>query len=445
MKPWITRMKRTISYRDISIHKRPQLRNIVDRSTGESELCTYKNPNSNLVTLRVLVDEHFNPIYPHNLYLHQKMLDGNKNVNTSAQALMAFERFLSAANLSYNDVNENAEESPAYYFTEWLSKNIRDIRQDKDNNNLLYSLSTASTYIDVIVDFYKFLHRNGILPISKACVPIEFSFKTIRPKNRSDYDMLSHTRSNKAITVQTSNLKKLLPKVQSTPFSKRLKPMTEEDQKTYIEHLNSSHSKLSKVKALMCKTSLLTGLRIQEVCTFPFNFELPLSGQSELKLKISHALNGCKTKFNKQRTIEIPSNLVKELYEFKVSNLRKSLKKKRDPKQCLEHEPLFLNAKGLIYSTNTLETFFSDVRKEIRLINPSWYYRFHDNRATFATNYMRVQASTRNLLFDYLLDELSEILGHNCTKTTMKYLDFLKRENSQIAHANIKNSFATQV
>ena len=441
-------MKRNITYRDIPVHKRPQIRNILDRSTGEVEMCVYKNPNSNIVKLRILVDEYLKPIYPHNLYLHQKMKDGNKNVNTAAQALMAFERFLRASNLSYNDVNENAEESPAYYFSKWLAINIRDVRKERElgtSSSPLYSLSTASAYIDVIVDFYKYLHRNGILLISKTCVPVEFSFKTIRPNDRSEYDMLSHTRSNKAITVQTSNLKKILPNVQSTLSWQQLKPMSENDTKIYIEALNTSHSKLSKVKALMCKTALLTGLRIQELCTFPFNFELPFAGQSELKLTISHALNGCKTKFNKRRTIEIPSNLAKELYEFKISNVRKDLRKKRNVQLNLEHEPLFLNAQGVMYSTNTLETFFSKIRKEIRLSYPNWYYRFHDNRATFATNYMKIQASSRNLLYSYLLDELSAILGHESTKTTMKYLDFLNKENTQIEHAEVKNTFAAGV
>ncbi|MDO6834055.1 site-specific integrase [Pseudoalteromonas carrageenovora] len=441
-------MKRNITYRDIPVHKRPKLRNILDRSTGEIETCVYRNPNSNVVKLRILVDEYLKPIYPHNLYLHQKMKDGNKNVNTAAQALMAFERFLRASSLSYNDVNENADESPAFYFSKWLALNIRDIRKERElgsSSTPLYSLSTASTYVDVVVDFYKYLHRNGILPISKNSISVEFSFKTIRPSDRSEYDMLSHTRSNKAITVQTSNLKGLFPKVQSTLSWKKLKPMTERDTQIYIEALRSTHSKLSKVKALMCKTALLTGLRIQELCTFPINFELPIDGESKLKLAISHVLNGCKTKFNKRRTIEIPNNLAKELYEFKISNLRKSLRKKRDAKLNLEHEPLFLNAQGVSYSTNTLETFFSKIRKEIRLTHPSWYYRFHDNRATFATNYMRIEASSRNLLYSYLLDELAAILGHESTKTTMKYLDFLNKESAQLEHADIKNAFADGV
>ncbi|TMO42385.1 hypothetical protein CWC25_16390 [Pseudoalteromonas sp. S4389] len=437
-------MSRSVSYKDITVHKRPQLRILVDRSSGEYEPVVYRNPNSKPVRLRVLVDEEFNPLYPHNLYLHQKVKDGNKNVNTAAQALMAFERFLISTGLSYDKVNENVEESPAYYFSEWVAENIRDVRKHQDIGKPLYALSTASTYIDIIVDFYKFLHRNGILRISKSCIPVEFRYKTIRPNGRVEYDMLSHTRSNKAIIVQTSNLKDLLPKVQSLSLSSKLKPMTNEDQKIYINALNGQKSKLAKVKALMCKTALLTGLRIQEVCTFPFGFELPLSDQNELKLSISYALNGCKTKFNKRRTIEIPSELAKELYEFKVSSLRKKLKKNRKPEINLPHEPLFLNAKGLSYSTNTLETFFSKVRRDINIVTPDWYYRFHDNRATFATNYMLTQANSRGVLFNYLLDELAEILGHNSTKTTLKYLDFLEKKESQLKHAALKNNFSAK-
>ncbi len=100
---------------------------------------------------------------------------------------------------------------------------------------------------------------------------------------------------------------------------------------------------------------------------------------------------------------------------------------------------LFISNKGTPYSGNTLETHFSNLRKQIREVDSSWYYRIHDLRSTFATHWLWLESKNRAVDYDFLMDELATLMGHVSTSTTEKYIKFMKKLDDQIRTAKAKN------
>uniref|UniRef100_UPI00188C9DB5 tyrosine-type recombinase/integrase n=1 Tax=Vibrio anguillarum TaxID=55601 RepID=UPI00188C9DB5 len=151
-----------------------------------------------------------------------------------------------------------------------------------------------------------------------------------------------------------------------------------------------------------------------------------------------------RTKGGKERNVEIPIELYEELEIYKESHARlKNLNKRNELVQsgvildAIDY--LFTSNKGTPYSVNTLETHFSNLRKQIREVDSSWYYRIHDLRSTFATHWLWKESKERDVGYDYLMDELALLMGHECTSTTEKYIKYMNKLDDQISMAKAKN------
>ena len=147
---------------------------------------------------------------------------------------------------------------------------------------------------------------------------------------------------------------------------------------------------------------------------------------------------------NMHRTVEIPIELYEELEIYKESSARlTNLNKYNELIQSgavLDTvEYLFISNKGIPYSGNTLETHFSNLRKQIREMDSFWYYRIHDLRSTFATHWLWQASQKRAVGYDFLMDELAELMGHASTSTTEKYIKFMNKLDDQINMAKAKN------
>ena len=436
----------------IEVNVRPKLRINVDAESGETSH-EVKQSNTAKKALKILIDPQGQPVYPHNLYLNSILRRHRDNTNTAALALLSFTRHLSSIGKTYRDVTDDEEESPIWLYVDYLLDNLKEVDPNTGQftSDVGYSLSTARTYTDVVISFYKWMHRYGILPIDEEHKSLEFEYVRVKP-GENKHDKLLHTRSNRPFEVQTTTLKKRFPKIQSTPPELKLKPLKPSDLTILNEYLSGLTGE-AKTKSLMLRLALATGLRLEEFVTFPeVNITYPMEDCEVIPYTISKLQNGCNTKFNKERTIEIPYELMLELDEYKHSEERSSnLKKARltldengeqIPQKGVKSTPhgrLFVSRKGLPYSTNTLETFFSEVRRGIRESHPNWYYRVHDLRSTFATTWLGEEALERKVAYDYLLGELAVLMGHSSTKETQKYIDFMNSKKVKIEHSAKKN------
>lgn len=97
---------------DIDVEMRPKVKFSVDEASGEIKPTLIdKGKYSNSKQLKIILNPSGLPVYPQNHYLHHLAADNMlKNVNTPAQALLAFSRWMHATATDYNDLTANPEE-----------------------------------------------------------------------------------------------------------------------------------------------------------------------------------------------------------------------------------------------------------------------------------------------------------------------------------------------
>lgn len=432
----------------LEVNLYPKLNVYPDLDTGELLPCLSKNEQQKKISpeyaeqkqrsprkqLSLLLNSDGSLLYPQNIYLHNLMSKrGLTNTSTHAKALLMYSRWLLGTGRNYRDITADPTEGVAWQFGDWMiDYHLRSIDADSGevHNEDGLSISTARSYMLIIIDFYKWLNEKNILPWSELIKP--FNFHTIRI---SDYDaannnhMLSHIHKRKAIIVTTTDRMMQFPKVQSMASWKKLKPLTPEDEKILLKYINDNNP-----KSLMILVACKGGLRIIEVATLSeLAIYAPVGDVCKLTLDPA---DGVKTKGNKKRTTEIPRELMQLLYEYKLSTGRLKMKENNSS----DHHRLFIKKDGNPFNVNTLETMWSNLRKKINAdlkselaqndnkrlsTHPLWYYRFHDLRATFATKWLRHQYKTRQAPYDFYFSELKELMGHEKATDTQKYIDFV--------------------
>ena len=428
----------------VVVERFPQLIININRNTGEliSELRD-KGNLSDKVSLKVLLDNHGKSIYPQNLYLHYLISKkGLKNADTDAQALLAYTRWLSICGYKYDDLTANPSEGVVWKFSDFLIHNLRQIEHSgKVINPDGFALSTAKIYLSSVINFYKWMHYEALLPFSSARKP--FMILSGTHKNRgSDNHMLSHTWKGSSYTFQTTDIMKRFPKIQTTESYKKLKPMTKGDLLIFNEAL----SQCDPVFRLIFRLMLEVGLRISEVASFPESIDAPTLPLTKFTIG---PVNGVHTKFDKIREVSIPDHLFNPLHVYLFSKKRRLNLKRKGVKidrygySNSDHGRLFVNELGTPYDSKTIQREWIKLRDYIRINHPNWYYRAHDTRSTFATYWLATEQKRRNVTYNYLLDELADLLGHNDPSTTMKYVQFLEKQDVWIDHSLDKNDRVT--
>lgn len=388
-----------------------------EQETGEitPELLPSNKPDA-IKKSKLILDPDGCIVYPQSLYLITKLRGENKveNVDTIANALLLYTRWLHKSGLTYKHLTEFEEEGAPWMFATDLIKNTRHINSTQ---NEAYALKTSKTYMRAVLKFYTWMHRTRILRHDSRRVVCEYSDVKVGNYSGSQHDSLSHTYSQSKPNMKSvSNIMLRFPRSDSTPPEKKLKPMVYPDKLVFEQYLEL----LKPPFPLMFRLAINTGLRIDELANFPqANIgEIDIQGLDVVPVTIK------KTKFGKPRTIEIPVDIYDELEIYLYSDQRMKNMKKRKEKleeafkngektDTYEGDLLFISNRGSGYKTNSLECHFSTVRKEIRKDYPDWYYRNHDSRSTFATDWLESEKFNRKVGFDFLMDELKHLMGHS--------------------------------
>ncbi|ANQ27017.1 integrase [Vibrio natriegens] len=425
----------------------------INTESGEVSHSPYLSPSnleSRLKKTDIIIAPDGTIVYPQSLYLVSKLRGEGavKDTGSIAKALLAFTRYLDSTHhsqvdedgheippeyLTYKTLSKYEEEGSPWRFAEFLLANCNNIEGAKGNE--AFSLSTARSYMSAVIGFYKWMQKYGYIKNNDQNIVSHYTTKTAHQK-LNQHDMLAHTKSGSQRTYETSNIMMMFPKKEHTPAHKKLKPMPPEHKALFNKHLAS----LPKTTKLIFQLCAEAGLRIDEAIHFPAHDtgNADYSDLDAVPIKITH------TKGSKERTVEIPIELYEELEIHKESHTQlKNLNKRNDLIQSGSEidtvEYLFLSNKGVPYSANTLETHFSNLRKQIREVDSSWYYRIHDLRSTYATHWLWEESKERNVSYDYLMGDLSELMGHASTSTTEKYIQYMNKLDDQINTAKAKN------
>jgi len=423
--------------------------------TGEVVLSPYLDP-SNLKSrhkkTKVILAPDGSIVYPQSLYLASKLRGEGKVKDTGsiAKALLAFTRFLDSTHyeqldkngdvippehLTYKSLTKYEEEGAPWRFAEFLLANCRHRNSE---GNEAFSLSTARGYMSSVIGFYKWLQKYGYVKKNDDNIFTHYEkVKAGWDKGFNQHDMMAHVKSNSPRKVEMSHIMQMFPRADSTPAHKKLKPMLVEHQAIFDKYLVNLPAPFS----LMYRLAIKSGTRINELCHFPAHQigKIDTAGLDTVPIHITV------TKGNKPRTIEVPCDIYEELEIYKFSKQRMRNIAKRDGliesgEEIDNTDYLFISNKGITYSTNTLEKHFNTLRQLIRIEHPAWYYRVHDLRSTFATNWLREQAAERDVSYDFLMDELTELMGHSDPSMTAKYVKFMNEEASQRSAAKRKNN-----
>ena len=425
----------------------------INTESGEVTNSPYLSPSnleSRLKKTNIIIAPDGTIVYPQSLYLVSKLRgeEAVKDTGSIAKGLLAFTRYLDSTHYSQVDEDSNEispeyityktlskyeEEGAPWRFATFLLANCNNI--EGANGDEAFSLSTARSYMSAVIGFYKWMQKYGYIKNDDQNVVTHYTAGTAN-QELNQHDMLAHTKSGSRRNYESSNIMKRFPKKENTPAHKKLKPMHPEHKALFNEHVNS----LPKATGLIFRLCVEAGLRIDEAIYFPAH-DIGKADYSDLDLV---PIKITRTKGSKPRTVEIPIELYEELEIYKESNARlKNINKRDELAQSGEMldtvEYLFISNKGIPYSGNTLETHFSNLRKKIREIDSTWYYRIHDLRSTFATHWLWDESRKRQVTYDFLMDELKELMGHSSTSITEKYIKYMNKLDDQISMAKTKN------
>ncbi|PMO78051.1 site-specific integrase [Vibrio breoganii] len=362
-------------------------------------------------------------VYPQNIHL-TICARRTQSIDTRAQALLMFTRWLDLTGKSYRDIFADPSDGVGHEFADFL---VRCVIGDH-GEELKLALSTAKTYMRFVVDFYKWMNREGVLVWSDRVRPFEFTLKRIPRKSNKNVDMLSHTKRNHEIVVQTSSVMNKFPRSARILPHKKLKPLPEYELGVLDSYLHRTDFPVRN--RLMIELAYKGGLRIEEVATLNEGaIYQPSLGETECELALKET-DGVQTKGDISRVTKIPASLMAELYDYKISEERQSIIDLLSTiSKGSQFEPrLFLSKRTLLgeIKTNTIEGIWSDLRAEIRKDHKTWYYKFHDLRSTFATDFLLTKTRESDLPLDFFFSELKSLLGHSESTDTMVYIDYLK-------------------
>lgn len=427
----------------------------VSNNTGEFTINASLEPSllkSRLKKTKIILSPDGTVVYPQSLYLVSKLRGEGavKDTGSIAKGLLAFTRFLDSTHytqhdedgneippeyLTYKTLSRYEEEGAPWRFAEHLLENCR-VKPDSVGDEA-YSLSAAKSYMGAVIGFYKWMQKYGYLKNDDAHIVTHYSKGTFLHEDYDQYDMLAHTKPRGKRIYEISNIMKMFPKNDQTPAYKKLKPMTFDHKELFYEHIDT----LPKPISLMLRLCEQSGLRIDEATHFPAH-SIGHNDFSELDVVPIHITH---TKGTKPRTVEIPIALYEELEQYKESNQRQKNLTRREKLIDSKEEPntadyLFVSNKGRPYTENTLEVHFGVLRKRLRAIDPTWYYRIHDLRSTYATHWLWNESQERQVAYEYLMDELALLMGHSSTATTEKYIKFMNKLDEQLRVAKNKNN-----
>ncbi|SFY21963.1 Site-specific recombinase XerD [Pseudomonas sp. NFR02] len=335
-----------------------------------------------------------------------------KTVHSKAAALLNYAKWLEVSKNSWMQVHGRKDERCINKFRGALIL----ARQEGS-----YSASTVSSRIRVIRQFYSWIVKNNLVTLSTPLwrerrISIQFTdrYGFAKSKDVITTDLAIPLRSRKNIDLEDG-----------------LWPVSTEDREKI---LNCARDNAPLEIYYMLLLGFHTGMRIQSIGdikaqTIARAIVHPLQdGISTIAIGPG-ADPSVATKYGKTGRIEIPTSLVQQLRVYSLSEER-LLRSTRAQHQ--DQDILFITKAGNRYTradrntSGAINTAMCELRKiGKRLgINALIDFKFHQSRATYATEYATFALS---------IDPVSAIemvrrnLLHKDEATTMKYIKFIKQ------------------
>ncbi|WP_387693112.1 tyrosine-type recombinase/integrase [Photorhabdus sp. RM71S] len=347
--------------------------------------------NDNIGSLPTLFSQ--DGIFNHeaNSYLfYLKAVKKAEDLSPCAQALRAYYQFLEDKGLQWDKFPPVKRLKPTYLFRSYLLKQIKQ-------GELAHS--TACVRMNQIVNYYKWLMHDGYLFVkNEKEAPFKMEFVTVQNNG-----MLAHI--SPTFIVETSDLRIKVPRDADSKNIRPLSPLSLDALSILTQHLLHTSEEL-RLQVLL---AVDTGMRVEEVATLTLDAldtATPLAeSEHRLEILLCPRSTGVQTKFLKNRVVEISSDLLQSLNEYRTSERRLKRVAKLNEKieqldsgapplarktieileRCERHEPLFVSQQGNPATGKSTEARWVEFRKKIKQVEPLFAHRFHDLRATYGT------------------------------------------------------------
>ncbi|SHI28773.1 tyrosine-type recombinase/integrase [Ferrimonas marina] len=395
---------------------------------------------------------HSEPVEAANAYLmYQKIYNEAQCLSVAWRALKHYFTFLANENatraaknaerrelgqdelpyLSWNAMPLRENQRPTYRYRQCL----KDCYKSEDPDVHL-ARSTANAYMNRVVDFYKHYIKHGF---QFEHPPFQYELVSISVGN--DYRSM---KAQRRMEVHTTDLRLKLPKdrrKRPSPLT-ALAPYQWEALDNILRNTRKILTKrdgqlvLSRFPiefSLVFLVMRWTGLRREEALTlragqiFKPNERQLRRGYVEIDVGPSV---GVETKFDKHRTIEMPAELMVQIYDYLQSpRYIKRRNKHRDTlttnQRLFGNYYLFLNENGQPYAVSTLNSRWSDIRRTLAHnklgLGEPFEHKAHNLRPSYAVE------RWINLV-DHGVDEgkafrhIQDHLGHDEEDTTRDYM-----------------------
>jgi|TARA_B110000902_G_scaffold267089_1_gene358129 site-specific recombinase XerD len=300
---------------------------------------------------------------------------------TYGRDLYDFFPFLDANDLDWRDVGERFDTS--------VLSTYRDVCLTE------YKLapSTVNRRLGLAIKFYQYAARQGW--VSR----LPYDIEEIR---------VQHDRSFLAHTDRTGGVRATADVLLATKKT-RIKLLNTEQVGMLLNAIEDAHLKL------MIRLFLTTGIRKEELLTFPESFVI---NPQKYSVKSHYVVNLTPQKMavkgSHERSIHIPKSLMEDLWQYTIHE-----RSARSKLGSEDFPQLFLNDKGRPYSTisNTINT-------RLKKLGLPFEVYPHIFRHTYATHTLKSLMERNDLKFNPLM-YVRDRLGHSSITTTEKYLHFI--------------------
>nr|WP_229421252.1 site-specific integrase [Telluria antibiotica] len=339
----------------------------------------------------LLLDDKSDAIQPAQRFLWELLLSpGKRNSKDTwaayGRSLYDYFAFLSANNLDWTANPALGSAGPLVKYRDW------------SRGELELSPRTVNQRMRIVVRFYVWALETRLI----ETLPFDKSTIRLNP----DPGFASHLNSGDVLT-QTPDVLLREPGL-SIPF------ITKEQAKDCLQNIsNYTHQ-------LIFQLMLRTGLRQVECRTFPEKYVFDPTRRKDLsigqKIRISLNPRDMRIKFNKPRDIDIPYDLMEDLFWYAS---RHRQKRENNVSDDSKFATLFLTETGRPYGKTAFTDIFSRLTSRV-----NYKVRPHMLRHTYATYLLWSLRKSKDFKGEPLL-YVRDRLGHSSVKTTAKYLHLI--------------------
>ncbi|WP_150301811.1 tyrosine-type recombinase/integrase [Pseudomonas profundi] len=338
-----------------------------------------------------LLDDRLKLVDPANAFLihvavHRGGSESPKTWSTYGWHLYDYFSFLEANELNWNENLEVGSPTVVAIYRNWAAK--RNVAK------------TVNQRLGTIIRFYRFAHARGWI----STLPWDGEAKVVHGRSGGFLAHVSsggrHANTPDVTLRDRPSVIELLTRAQIRDLLTFLKP-------------NPTH-------LLMVKLALATGLRREEILSFPrsyiFNPDTRLDDRVSIKVTLNPT--DMEIKGNRPRSIFMTRSLMRELWDYAV--VVRSQYQARCQRSGREADPsIFIADKGGSYSPTMLNKVLSRASEKL-----GFYVHPHMLRHSFATHELHAMRESTGRT-DMALLWVKERLGHSSIKTTEVYLHLL--------------------